>query len=71
MSEQNTSLEATGTSQNLSFDEAYKHALDQLWADVQNYPDQMLQTELVKVETRQGGIGGWKEMIVTIRGTFG
>lgn len=59
--------EATGYSDDFSFDEAFRDALDALPPPPVTYPDQLLRTQVVAVGSEIGGIVGLHRMYVRLR----
>jgi hypothetical protein len=64
-----TAREATGMSRNLSFDEAFADALDQLPPPTSQHPDQLTSVVVTETGGLFGGIAGFHHLYVRIRGS--
>lgn len=60
--------EATGMSRNLSFDEAFAHALAQLPPPASSHPDQLTSVVVTETGGLFGGIAGFHHLYVRIQG---
>ncbi len=62
--------EAVGTSNSLSFDEAFADAVAQLRGPVRPHPDQMTQVKVSEVGATLGGIAGFRKLFVKITARY-
>jgi flavin-binding protein dodecin len=60
-------VEATGRSRNLSFDEAFADALNNLPSSIPSHPDQLDVVTVIEIRGEFGGIAGLHDLVVKVR----
>ena len=59
-------ITATGRSVALSFDEAFRQAVDEIGGKAPNYPDFLLRAVVTEIRGEFGGIDGRRQLLVTL-----